>query len=116
MGTLMHDFDRRKVVSLTATEQVAVSVFHSVSPVTNGAMSAYALRIGKRLVCHPASPSSGLWLVTGGVVFSKLSKLLNQGGALSAPYVRIFCSRRSLAERRDAAERLDPSLLMSDLC
>jgi hypothetical protein len=27
----------------------------------------------------------GLWPVTGGVVFSKLSKLLNQEVALSAP-------------------------------
>jgi hypothetical protein len=61
MGTLMHDFDRRKVVSLTATEQVAVSVFHSVSPVTNGAISAYALRLanGSSVIQRPCHLASG---------------------------------------------------------
>jgi hypothetical protein len=41
-----------------------------------------------RLKDHPASVSSGLVPVTGGVVFSKLSKLLNQEGALSVPCLR----------------------------
>jgi hypothetical protein len=39
MGALLQDFDRQNVGSLTATERVAVSVFHLVSPVTNGAIS-----------------------------------------------------------------------------
>jgi hypothetical protein len=48
----------------------------------------YALRIGERPVSHPASESSGLGLLTGGAVFPKLSKLLNQEDALSAPCLR----------------------------
>ena len=47
-----------------------------------------------------------------GVLFPKLSKLLNQGDALSAPCF----SRASLARRMNAADRLDPSLLMSRYC
>jgi hypothetical protein len=49
--------------------------------------SAYEARIGKRPVCHPAPVSSGVgWpRAGGGVVFPKLSKLLNQEDALSAP-------------------------------
>ena len=47
-----------------------------------------ALRIGERPVCHPASVPSGLGVVTGDVVFSKLSKLLNQEDALSAPCLK----------------------------
>jgi hypothetical protein len=53
----------------------------------------YAVWVGERPLCHPASVSSGLGRVTGGVVFSKLSKLLNQEDALSAPCLRgDFCS------------------------
>ena len=48
--------------------------------------------VGKRPVirrpCHLTW--DGLGLVTGGVVFSKLSKLLNQEDALSAPYLQHF--------------------------
>jgi hypothetical protein len=44
-----------------------------------------------------------------GVLFPKLSKLLNQEDALSAP-----CSPRAPSRgARNAADRLDPSLLMS---
>jgi hypothetical protein len=51
----------------------------------------YALRMGERPVCHPASVSSDLGTVTGGVVLSKLSKLLNQEDALSVPcLIRCF--------------------------
>jgi hypothetical protein len=41
---------------------------------------AYRLRIGERPVCHPAAVSSSLgWLVlSGGVVLSELSKMLNK--------------------------------------
>jgi hypothetical protein len=55
-----------------------------------GDISAYALRIGQR-PCHLAW--KGLRPVSGGVVFSKLSKLLNQENALSAPCIHSdFCS------------------------
>jgi hypothetical protein len=83
---------------------------------TDGASSAYALRIGERPVCHPASlpcappdflsrlvalasfmrlsltesRTHGLTPVSGGVVSSKLSKLLNQENALSAPCLKHF--------------------------
>jgi hypothetical protein len=62
------------------------------------------LRIGERPVflrrpCPLAS--DGLGPVSGGVVFSKLSKLLNQEDALSAPWLRgDFCSPQ--APSRDA--------------
>ena len=85
-------------------------------PMTDGASSAYALRIGERPVCHPASlpcappdflsrlvalasfmrlsltesRTHGLTPVSGGVVSSKLSKLLNQENALSAPCLKHF--------------------------
>jgi hypothetical protein len=46
--------------------------------------------------CHLAW--GGLRPVSGGVVFSKLSKLLNQEDALGAPCKRIdFCSPQSLS-------------------
>ena len=48
----------------------------------------------------------------GGVLFPKLSKLLNQEDALSAP-----CSPRApRAGRRKSADRFDPSLLWSHYC
>jgi hypothetical protein len=49
------------------------------------------------------------------VVFSKLSKLLNQENALGAPCLRIsFCYPQTPpAGRGNAADRRDPSLLMS---
>jgi hypothetical protein len=49
----------------------------------------------------------------GSVVFPKLSKLLNQEDALSVPAYEVICSlrRRALAGRRNAADRLSPSLL-----
>jgi hypothetical protein len=50
-----------------------------------GDIFVYALRIGKSMVRHLASVSCGLGPVTGGVVFSKLSKLLNHEDALSVP-------------------------------
>ena len=50
-------------------------------------VSVYALQSGERPV------SSGLGLVTGGVVLSKMSRLLNQEDALSGPCLRgDFCS------------------------
>ena len=84
-------------------EQAAVSVFHLVSPVKRDGISAYALRIGERPVYRPASVSSGLdglGPVSGGVVFSKLSKLLNQEDALSAPcllHFRNYCGAIKVA-------------------
>jgi hypothetical protein len=64
-----------------------------------------------RRPCHLAwdglEPVSG-----GGVVFSKLSKLLNQENALSAPCYALISAlrRRALAGRRNTAERRNPSL------
>ena len=55
----------------------------------------------------------GLGLVSGGVVFPELSKLLNQEDALGAPCldtVIVALRRRALAGRRDAADRRHPSL------
>jgi hypothetical protein len=59
-------------------------------------ISAYVLRIGARPLQRPSTAlrsgrddnsfaGDGLRPVSGGVVFSKLSKLLNQENALSAP-------------------------------
>jgi hypothetical protein len=51
--------------------------------------------------------------VSGGVVFPKLSKLLNQEDALGAPCldtVILALRRRVLVGRRDAADRLHPLL------
>jgi hypothetical protein len=49
-------------------------------------------------------PSSGvrvIWLASGGVVFSRLSKLLNQENALSAPCLHgDFCPHRGLDRGR----------------
>jgi hypothetical protein len=62
------------------TAQAAVSVLHLRQVDERDNRSAYALRIGERPVYPPA----------GGVVFSKLSKLLNQEDALSAPCLKDF--------------------------
>ena len=58
----------------------------------------------------------GLGVVSGGVVFLELSKLLHQEDALGAPCldtVIVALRMRVLAGRRNAADRLNPSLLMS---
>src|ERR1700722_14214880 len=80
-------------------------------------LSAYKVHVGERPVCHPASVSSGwgdsLGLVSGGVVFPELSKILHQEDALGAPCldtVILALRRRALAGRRDAADRLNPLL------
>ena len=55
----------------------------------------------------------GLGLVSGGVVFPELSKLLYQENALGAPCldtVIVSIRRRALAGRRKAADRRNPSL------
>jgi hypothetical protein len=55
----------------------------------------------------------GLGMVSGGVVFPGLSKLLNQEDALGVPCldtVIVALRRRALAGRRNAAERRHPSL------
>jgi hypothetical protein len=54
-----------------------------------------------------------LGLVSGGVVFPELSKMLHQEGALGAPClgtVILALRRRALAGRRSAADRRNPSL------
>ena len=64
-----------------------------------------------RRPCPLAGDSLGL--VSGGVVFPKLSKLLHQEDALGAPCldtVILALRRRALAGRRDAADRRHPLL------
>ena len=57
-------------------------------------ISAYALQIGERPVCHPTSLSSGPGTASGRcpLVFSKLSKLLHQEHALGAPCLHAVIS------------------------
>ncbi len=104
----------------TSPKLAAVSVFHLVSMVTNGTVSLPTRYVLATVPSVVRVRVSVLWprMVSGrypGVVFSKLSKLLNQEDALSAPWLRDdFCSRRrALAGRRNAAERRKPSLLKS---
>ena len=64
-----------------------------------------------RRPCPLAGDSLGL--VSGGVVFPELSKLLRQEDALGAPCldtVILALRRRVLAGRRNATDRRDPSL------
>ena len=64
-----------------------------------------------RRPCPLAGDSLGL--VSGGVVFLGLSKLLNQEDALGAPCldtVIVALRRRALTGRRNAADRRNPSL------
>src|ERR1700733_14990442 len=64
-----------------------------------------------RRPCPLAGDSLGL--MSGGVVFLELSKLLNQEDALGAPCldtVILALRRAALAGRRDAADRLNPLL------
>jgi hypothetical protein len=86
MGALLHDFDGRNVHRAVGRERL--------SPGRSGDKRAISLStrygIGERPVCHPASVSPGLGQVTGGVAFFKLSKLLNQEDALSAPCLQHF--------------------------
>ena len=77
-------------------------------------------RCGQEARTYPASEFSYTGFSSaGGVLFPKLSKLLNQGDALSAPCFSRAPSRgapRPARDRRNAADRLDPSLLMSHYC
>jgi hypothetical protein len=60
----------------------------------------YALRIGERPACRTGVRVIWLGPVTGDVVLSKLSKLLNQEDALSAPclkHFRNYCGAIKLA-------------------
>ena len=84
-------------------------------------MSGTEARCGQEARTCPASEFSypgfsSRW----GVLFPKLSKLLNQGDALSAPcFSRASLAGRSTASPAragNAAGRLDPSLLMSHYC
>ena len=93
IGTLIHDFDRQSVTWLAAIQQAGIFVFHLISPMTNGTISSSSaagwrrsrLSFGDRVIwTRPA---------TGRVVFSKLSRLLNQEDALSAPC--LCCDPRS---------------------
>jgi hypothetical protein len=71
---------------------MAVSAFHLVGPMTSGTMSLSTRHGLANVPCVIRRPRH-LGPVTGGVVFSKLSKLLNQEDALSAPCLRgEFCS------------------------
>jgi hypothetical protein len=76
-----------------------------------GRPSAETLSIGDRPVCQSTRDNAGQ--VSGGVVFPKLSKLLNQEDALGAPCYEVICAlrRRALTGRRNVADRLSRSLL-----
>jgi hypothetical protein len=73
----------------SSSERVPVYVFHLVSPVTNGTISLptrYRLANAPSVIQRPCHLAwEGLRPVSGGVVFTKLSKLLNQENALSVP-------------------------------
>jgi len=70
--------------------------------------------VNVRFVIRRPCPLAGdsLGLVSGGVVFLGLSKLLNQEDALGAPCLDtvILALRRSAFVGRGAADRLHPSL------
>ena len=84
-GTLIHDFDRQSVTWLAAIQRLGICAFDLIGLVTNGTISSSSAAGWEGPVCHSATVSSGLVPVTGGVVFPKLSKLLNQEHALSGP-------------------------------
>jgi hypothetical protein len=81
IGGLIHDFDRQSVTWLAAVQQAGIFVFHLISPVTNGTISSSSAGVGEGPVCRSATVSSGLMPAASRVVFSKLSKLLNQEDA-----------------------------------
>src|ERR1700733_14007002 len=93
IGTLIHDFDRQSVTWLAAIQQAGIFVFHLINPMTNGTISSSSAAGGEGPVCRSATVSSGLVAATGRVVFSKLSRLLNQEDALSVPC--LCCDLRS---------------------
>jgi hypothetical protein len=72
--------------------------------------------MSKLAAASPDLPSAGVLMyrlsLRCGVLFPKLSKLLNQEDALSAPCFPRAPSRGA----RNAADRYDPSLLMSHYC
>jgi hypothetical protein len=86
IGDSFHGFGRQNACSWLPDRR-AVSVFTWSAGDKRDDILFYALRIDEHPVSHPASVSSGLGL-TGGAVFPKLSKLLNQENALSAPCLR----------------------------
>jgi hypothetical protein len=79
-------------------------------------LCAYALRIGaSRLSSSVRVIWPGMASGPCPVVFSKLSRLLNQENALSAPCLCCdFCSPQGAPEgRKNSADRREPSLLIS---
>jgi hypothetical protein len=82
---------------------VAISIFHLVRVVTNGTIS--LVTSYEHSVCHPACHPA--WTApdrcSGGVVFSKLSKLLNQEDALGAPCIQRFVIPVARPGSRDVA-------------
>jgi hypothetical protein len=106
---------RVKRVRKKRTKRIKSAAVRISAPRRDG-LSAYEPDIGERPVSHPAPVASGIGLRPGGVVFSKLSKLLHQEDALSAPCldtVILALRRRVLAGRRNAADRRNPSLRKS---
>jgi hypothetical protein len=77
---------------------VAVSVFHLVSPVTNGTISpptCYGIGAHVPFVIHRPCPlARDAFRPVSSGVSSELSKLLNQEGALSAPCLKHFHNYR----------------------
>ncbi len=102
-------------------DRVAVSIFHLVRPMTNGTISlprCHVLARAPSVIQRPYHLAwDGLRPVCGGVVFSKLSKLLNQEDALSVPclkHFRNYCGPikdrdvwSSLGENHEKACRFD---------
>ena len=73
-------------------------------------------RCGEEARTYPASEFL-IYRLAPLVVFSKLSKLLNQEDALGAPCLtHDSCSPRRALRGRRYADRFDPSLLLSHYC
>ena len=89
-------------------------------PVTNGTIcmpTRYVLAIVPFVTRRPQSSGRDWPGLTGGAASIKLSKLLNQEDALSAPRLRgDFSSPQAPWRRRNAADRRSPLLLTSHYC
>jgi hypothetical protein len=99
IGTLIYDFDRQSVTWLAAIQQAGIFVFHLISPMTNGTISSSSAAGWRRSRLSFGDRVIGLVAATGRVVFSKLSRLLNQEDALSAPCCAAISALRTRLRR-----------------
>jgi hypothetical protein len=88
IGALLPDFDRQNVTLLYGCRASCVSAFAWSIRLQMDDIFVCALRIGEVPWVIRPSVSSGLGPVTCGAMFSRLSKMLNQENALSAPCLR----------------------------